>query len=249
MSLHITTPSRPGRRGKHDTQSGTGKKPKKVNSEIRKQQNRIASRNYREKRKRKLQYLQQLLRDGSEQATSASGTNVEQETRSRSPSAEQQTQRPILSPRPYPANDQLNTLSADTRNHKESFPTTTTAFDSNLFATSPPFTSVQPTWTAPYFSSPPQMSTWHFPQWLPSVEFCHIPGTSSSDNEISNLPAHQMFDHVLFPHEQSHEVDNNLFILGSYGHVRRHTGDLPQISSLVTAQARNNFIPKRSIFI
>ncbi|KAI4710619.1 hypothetical protein J4E89_004207 [Alternaria sp. Ai002NY15] len=43
-----------------------GKKPKKPNSEIRKQQNRIASRNYREKRKRKLQYLQQLIRDDSE---------------------------------------------------------------------------------------------------------------------------------------------------------------------------------------
>ncbi|CAI6324402.1 unnamed protein product [Periconia digitata] len=50
------------------------KKPKKVNSELRKQQNRIASRNYREKRKRKLQYLQQLIREGgshSPQATSA----------------------------------------------------------------------------------------------------------------------------------------------------------------------------------
>ncbi|XPS69498.1 hypothetical protein M3J09_001766 [Ascochyta lentis] len=34
---------------------------RKVNSEARKQQNRIASRNYREKRKRKLQQLQQLL--------------------------------------------------------------------------------------------------------------------------------------------------------------------------------------------
>ncbi|KAH6633448.1 hypothetical protein C7974DRAFT_171823 [Boeremia exigua] len=38
-------------------------KPRKVNSEVRKQQNRIASRNYREKRKRKLQRLQQLLKD------------------------------------------------------------------------------------------------------------------------------------------------------------------------------------------
>ncbi|KAF2812533.1 uncharacterized protein BDZ99DRAFT_558599 [Mytilinidion resinicola] len=36
-------------------------KPTKVNSEARKQQNRIASRNYREKRKRKLQFLEQLL--------------------------------------------------------------------------------------------------------------------------------------------------------------------------------------------
>ncbi|KAJ4991972.1 hypothetical protein SVAN01_02567 [Stagonosporopsis vannaccii] len=36
-------------------------RPRKANSEVRKQQNRIASRNYREKRKRKLQQLQQLL--------------------------------------------------------------------------------------------------------------------------------------------------------------------------------------------
>ncbi|KAF3006435.1 hypothetical protein E8E13_001988 [Curvularia kusanoi] len=45
-------------------------KPKKPNSEVRKQQNRIASRNYREKRKRKLQQLQQLLDDGDDDNTS-----------------------------------------------------------------------------------------------------------------------------------------------------------------------------------
>jgi hypothetical protein len=40
--------SRPGRKPKHAGEvEEPGKKPKKVNSEIRKQQNRIASRNYR----------------------------------------------------------------------------------------------------------------------------------------------------------------------------------------------------------
>ncbi|KZM26022.1 hypothetical protein ST47_g2829 [Ascochyta rabiei] len=47
------------------TQSIATKEPgnRKLNSEVRKLQNRIASRNYREKRKRKLQQLQQLLED------------------------------------------------------------------------------------------------------------------------------------------------------------------------------------------
>ncbi|OCL00231.1 uncharacterized protein K441DRAFT_672820 [Cenococcum geophilum 1.58] len=40
-------------------------KPHKGNSEARKLQNRIASKNYREKRKRKLEYLQQLLKSRS----------------------------------------------------------------------------------------------------------------------------------------------------------------------------------------
>jgi len=47
-SLQSYPLSKPGRKQKRDME-GTepGQKPKKVNSEIRKQQNRIASRNYR----------------------------------------------------------------------------------------------------------------------------------------------------------------------------------------------------------
>lgn len=45
-------------------------KPHKGNSEARKLQNRIASKNYREKRKRKLEYLQQLLESQSSHSQS-----------------------------------------------------------------------------------------------------------------------------------------------------------------------------------
>ncbi|KAF2493337.1 hypothetical protein BU16DRAFT_583456 [Lophium mytilinum] len=49
-------------------------KPTKVNSEARKQQNRIASRNYREKRKRKLQFLEQLLENDPSSSGPGSST-------------------------------------------------------------------------------------------------------------------------------------------------------------------------------
>ncbi|KAI4925220.1 hypothetical protein J4E85_007097 [Alternaria conjuncta] len=65
-----------------------GKKPKKPNSEIRKQQNRIASRNYREKRKRKLQYLQQLIRDDSEGRRESEPSPEQHEVYPRAPSAD-----------------------------------------------------------------------------------------------------------------------------------------------------------------
>lgn len=49
-------------------------KAPKCNSEARKQQNRIASKNYREKRKRKLEFLQQLLETQSQSGQSSVGS-------------------------------------------------------------------------------------------------------------------------------------------------------------------------------
>lgn len=58
--------------------TSSSQKPHKGNSEARKLQNRIASKNYREKRKRKLEYLQQLLESqsshGQSPAVSPSGS-------------------------------------------------------------------------------------------------------------------------------------------------------------------------------
>lgn len=52
------------------------KKPKKVNSELRKQQNRIASRNYREKRKQKLQLLEDMTRRKNKTAAEAENDDI-----------------------------------------------------------------------------------------------------------------------------------------------------------------------------
>jgi hypothetical protein len=130
----------------------------------------------------------------------------------------------------------------------ESFPATTTAYDSHLLTTSQPFPNIEPSWTTPYFSSPPQSSTWHVPQWLPSVEFAsQLPASSSSAFDFSGPQAHQVFDHIMIPPGQSHEADNNLFILGSYGHVRRHMGDPPQISS-VSVQSQSPYSQPEYLF-
>ncbi|KAF1923129.1 uncharacterized protein M421DRAFT_331535 [Didymella exigua CBS 183.55] len=74
--LHPGTPIVP--RAQSTGAEPTLMQPRKVNSEVRKQQNRIASRNYREKRKRKLQQLQQLLEDDDP-------SELQTRTRSKSP--------------------------------------------------------------------------------------------------------------------------------------------------------------------
>ncbi|KAF2274724.1 uncharacterized protein EI97DRAFT_459996 [Westerdykella ornata] len=103
MSLHSTpllqsnSHPRSGRKSSKRNPDGVAapaQKPKKVNSEIRKQQNRIASRNYREKRKRKLQYLQQLLQDEPASQSNEPLAEPSEDARSRSVSTEYIGQHP-----------------------------------------------------------------------------------------------------------------------------------------------------------
>ena len=161
-------------------------------------------------------------------------THLSPENRSRSISVEQTTSRPSLSPRAFSSSSTFGTVPAVVGASTASFPATTTAYDSHLLTVSQPFGSLEPPWTAPYFTSQaPQLSPWIAPQWLPTVEFgSQIPVTSSNDFEMLEPQGHHVFDHVAMPPGQPHETDNNLFILGSYGHVRRHIGDPPQVSSV-----------------
>ncbi|OSS53648.1 hypothetical protein B5807_01070 [Epicoccum nigrum] len=62
-SYHLSTKSSTSATVQSTAATSSETKPRRPNSELRKQQNRIASRNYREKRKRKLQQLEQLLDD------------------------------------------------------------------------------------------------------------------------------------------------------------------------------------------
>ncbi|PVH95064.1 hypothetical protein DM02DRAFT_660470 [Periconia macrospinosa] len=132
------------------------KKPKKVNSELRKQQNRIASRNYREKRKRKLQYLQQLIRDGgssspAEKQTGKAVAGGDQRQRQSHSHSQQRTLSPNVysqqdPPRPNTSN---TTTSSSSRN--------TTILPSNHFTqTFPPTSSNPSSLSAPTTTSYPQ---------------------------------------------------------------------------------------------
>ncbi|KAL5115851.1 hypothetical protein ACEQ8H_006253 [Pleosporales sp. CAS-2024a] len=107
-TTHLHQLSRPRQRPRREKNSREPeKKPKKANSEIRKQQNRIASRNYRasfsallqrtatdvllragEKRKNRLQYLQHLIRDGSNEEQTPEPSPQQHEAHCHSTSAD-----------------------------------------------------------------------------------------------------------------------------------------------------------------
>ncbi|KAF2471822.1 uncharacterized protein BDR25DRAFT_367683 [Lindgomyces ingoldianus] len=236
--------SRPGRKPKRDVEidPSTGQKPRKVNSEIRKQQNRIASRNYREKRKRKLQYLQQLIRDqGSTDQLTPKAQKSSHEARTRSISSEYHVPGPILD-RVFSSNIEFNSLSSTSENVIDPVLATTTTFDDHLLttaATTPPFANIEPAWNPPIYEHPAQvnLASWNVPQWIPSVDFA--PQLHGGHEDFQFTPPHtqQAFEQLPTPPQQPHEPVPNadLFILGSYGHCRRTTGQSQGISSVSQA--------------
>ncbi|KAF2734258.1 hypothetical protein EJ04DRAFT_248339 [Polyplosphaeria fusca] len=202
------TSSRPGRKPK----SVDGQKPKKVNSEVRKQQNRIASRNYREKRKRKLQYLQQLLRDGpADQASQSLDPN--EDGRTRSLSAEYHP------PTPFPP----IAYALPSSSAVDPALSTTASYDSRLLATSQSYQPIEPSWSAQLYDGPPHVSSWNIPHWMPSIDYA--PPVQSGQGDFSFSHAQPSFEGMPTPPQQREPAADNLFILGSYGHCRRWPAD------------------------
>ncbi|KAF2178297.1 hypothetical protein K469DRAFT_335355 [Zopfia rhizophila CBS 207.26] len=249
-SQQLPSSSKPGRKRMQSGErlEATAKKPKKVNSEIRKQQNRIASRNYREKRKRKLQYLQHLLQD--QPPTDQQPPKIPEanhEARTRSISAEYRVPAQAIDSVSLPSGTDFNSLSS---NGNMIDPATTT-FNSHPLATSQPFAHLDPSWNASIYDRPAQVNVtlWNVPQWIPSIDF--TPQMHAGSEDFQFIPPHtqQVFDQIPTPSQQHQEPANaDLFILGSYGHCRRPAGQSQGISSCVTS--RKPFNPsKHSVYI
>jgi hypothetical protein len=155
-----------------------GKKPKKVNSEIRKQQNRIASRNYRtlcprlfnyvpwstnlfvagEKRKRKLQYLQQLVKDESNDELTPYTSPEEHEAHIRAHSVDYDVAQ-RSSPFALPSDRDFTTLGTSGTATLCPIPTTTTSvYDSRLLPIAQSYSPFEPPWNSPIYAN---MDTWH----------------------------------------------------------------------------------------
>ncbi|KAF2786976.1 hypothetical protein K505DRAFT_367760 [Melanomma pulvis-pyrius CBS 109.77] len=204
-----------------------GQKPKKVNSEIRKQQNRIASRNYREKRKQKLQYLQRLLRDQdpNDEQYEASPSEASHDGRERSISAEYYAQRPIANSEILPSNANFSPIPSSSRCVVDSVIVPTTTYDSNLLEASHPFPTLESPWNAPVYEPQAQghISSWNIPHWMPSIDF--TPQISSTHDEFRFTPpqTQQVYQQLPTPPQQALEPVSNadLFILGDFNHCRR----------------------------
>ncbi|KAI4620869.1 hypothetical protein J4E83_005231 [Alternaria metachromatica] len=148
-----------------------GKKPKKPNSEIRKQQNRIASRNYREKRKRKLQYLQQLIRDDSEGRQDSEPSPEQHEVYPRALSVDCDITGASSSPYQMPSSRVFGESSAVA--NEAILAATVASLDPHHLAVDQAYPSYPPHWNAHIYSpSPPASIPWNMPPaWMSSLDY------------------------------------------------------------------------------
>lgn len=229
--LQSSSPSRPAKKTKR-TMGATnepGQKPKKVNSEIRKQQNRIASRNYRkfstasllfmhslmrftgEKRKRKLQYLQQLLHDDPAESSDGTSSEAGLNLRSRSVSTEYMGQQQSLDQVPFPPTAEYHVFSSTTGNIMDPIAVTTEPYHSPFCTPAVPFTSYEPSWSVPIYAPPEApTSTWNGSHWVLDLEFSSQAAASCPD-EYAYIPPHTQssFEHVSVPFSSHEETASN----------------------------------------
>jgi hypothetical protein len=250
--------SRPGRRIRQEGEGGgSGKKPKKVNSEARKQQNRIASRNYRtfcpeistagaaeltcvfyagEKRKRKLQYLQQLIKDGSNDEQTPEASPQPHEAHLRSISAEYDAGS-SSSPYMLPTNGNFaSVISSSTAAPDQSLPAHTASFGSHLLPTTQSYPSFEPPWNSAMYQPPPPPNMTYTPNWVPSIEYSSRI-VSRSDSFHPSLPlGPSAFEQATSPyhHPRQFAPTPNQYDLGppygQYDESQIQTSDVPSVS-------------------
>ncbi|KAH6865898.1 hypothetical protein BKA58DRAFT_404435 [Alternaria rosae] len=201
-----------------------GKKPKKPNSEIRKQQNRIASRNYREKRKRKLQYLQQLIRDDSEGRQESEPSPEQHEVYPRALSADYDIAGANSSPYQMPSSRVLGASSEVT--NEAVLAATVASLDPHQLAVDQAYPSYPPHWnTHMYSPSPPASIPWNMPPaWMSSLEYSAQPTaiTRPSMYRYNTHPAQHSFQHPHTP-STSHLQRDFLSNTDVYGYGPNYT--------------------------
>ncbi|RAR09819.1 hypothetical protein DDE82_001536 [Stemphylium lycopersici] len=219
LSLTLPTQAR-GRRRSSSRQAGdyeeAASKPKKVNSEIRKQQNRIASRNYREKRRRKLQYLQQLVKDDEEDREVTEDSPERQGVGARSLSTDQDVDFAGSSPSPYHVSpNDFGSTSSRTEAAPQPVPTTSTAsFSSHHAVVSQAYAAYPQNWIAPVYSPPPPAPPnggWNIPPaWISGFEHsANFPPHHSIYQQTSKAPVLVGYNQTQTHLPQSHAYDTH----------------------------------------
>ncbi|KAF2025865.1 hypothetical protein EK21DRAFT_75464 [Setomelanomma holmii] len=243
--------SRPGRRSRRvEEGEELGKKPKKVNSEIRKQQNRIASRNYREKRKRKLQYLQQLIKDGSNDELTPE-TSPQQQEAQLPPFSTDREAGPSSSPFILPSSGEFTSLNSNV----------TTAMSSDLVATSgsfdnhtltntlayPPF---ELPWSSPVYDPPPPANAiWTIPTWG-SMHSASRATPRPSSLQFSSPVGQTVFEQGSSPyhHPRQFTMNSDHYIFDTfYGHFIGPQSQSPGIPNYFLGSLPQAF--ERSVYI
>ncbi|KAF2830536.1 hypothetical protein CC86DRAFT_378818 [Ophiobolus disseminans] len=222
-----------GRSGRGEEDGELGKKPKKINSEVRKQQNRIASRNYREKRKRKLQYLQQLIKDGSNDEQSPDTSPQQHEAHLRPRSADYEPG-PSLSPFSLSSHSDFAPMNTNSTAALGPHPTASTApLDSHFLPTTHAYPPYEPSWNNPMYDPlPPTNMTWNVPAWTPAIDYSPRAAPRPEDFHFSpplgvNLP---IFEHTPSPYHRPRELvpnTNQYPFSGDYNGSQSQTSGIP----------------------
>ncbi|KAF1845332.1 uncharacterized protein K460DRAFT_311606, partial [Cucurbitaria berberidis CBS 394.84] len=228
--------SNPGRRSMRVGEGeAPGKKPKKANSEIRKQQNRIASRNYRDKRKRKLQYLQQLIKGDSNNQQDAEPSPEHHNVYARSLTADYEPSGPSSSPYQLPSNNDIGSRSSSSASVSDSIQAASAAsFDSHLLGTTQAYAAFGPNWNAPLYSPPPplNMSPWNISPWMSNID-----GTPRVPSRPEVIPhttpsGPPVFTQAHASSQQPRELlsDPNYYTFGSSFGSESQTPGIPNVS-------------------
>ena len=180
-----------------------------------------------EKRKRKLQYLQQLLRDGESPEQAAQ--TVEEQERMVTPEYHTQTQQPPAFV--VPSNSNFQSFAATSSNAIEPiFPSSSSSYDRQFGRTPPNYDTYDNSWSTQMYHSSPNVniSAWTVPSWMPNVDYATT--ASSRSDEFQYTPpshTHHNFEQVPTPPQPSRTPDPDLFLLGTYGHCRRADSQQP----------------------
>ncbi|EDU40947.1 bZIP-2 multi-domain protein [Pyrenophora tritici-repentis] len=194
------------------------KKPKKVNSEIRKQQNRIASRNYREKRKRKLQYLQQLIKDDSDGQQETELSPEPRKVYARSISADYEFAGPSSSPYPTPSVSDFSSVHANSTVAPDPILATNTAtFNTHNTTVAPTYPLYPQNWSAPIYPhhTPASVGWNNTPTWAPAPEYTPQPAPRSPMYPYVHPQAQAVFERA---HTPSHQTQQFLANTAAYDH-------------------------------
>ncbi|KAH4096364.1 hypothetical protein HBH98_044350 [Parastagonospora nodorum] len=193
--LHFQQVSRRARRATRMVEEEQlSQKPKKVNSEIRKQQNRIASRNYREKRKKKLQYLQRLVEEGSNDGQTPEPTQQPQQAHVSSQVS--QNDKGLASP-PF----MLPSASGFVPLNSSGIPaldlaatSSSTTFDSHRLPTTQTYLPFGSSWNSQTYDSPSPSNTVYTPAWMNSIGGTPRPTPSPETFHFSAQASQAVFE-------------------------------------------------------
>jgi len=192
-----------------------------------------------EKRKRKLQYLQQLIKDESNGEQTPETSPRQSEAHLRSLSADYDTG-PSSSPYSLPAQSAYLPMSAGgTIATAPSSTGTAASFENHIPPTTQAYSSYTFSWQSPMYDPPRTTTAWNVPAWMPSIGY--PPRVAPRPENIHYSPplgaAQPIFEQAPNPHHHPGEFvpNTNQYVLGSsYGYYNgsqsQNTPAIPSVS-------------------